>query len=88
MYTLTNIQNGEVTKIENIFDVMTFLNGGNYDRFKSVTKPEVVYNMMTNYDRHAYGNLTKLTKNGGCVEVRGQKNYDVRYKMDTLKYEL
>lgn len=52
MYTLTNIQNGDVTKIENIFDVMTFLNGDNYDRLKSVNNPELVYNMMTNYDRH------------------------------------
>ena len=82
MYTLTNIQNGEVTKIENIFDVMTFLNGGNYDSLKSETKPEVVYNMMTNYDRHTHGNLTGLTKNGGCVEVRGQKNYDIRFEQN------
>ena len=34
MYTLTNTNNGEVTKIENIFDVMSFLNGGNYDRYR------------------------------------------------------
>lgn len=80
MYTLTNIQNGKITKIENIFDVMAFLNGGNYDRLKSVTKPEEVYNMMTNYDRHVHSNLAALSKNGGLVEVRGQKSYDVRFK--------
>lgn len=82
MYTLTNNQNGEVTKIENIFDVMSFLNGGNYDRLKSITKPEIVYNMMTNYDRHIHRNLTGLANNGGCVEHRGQKNYDIRFEQN------
>lgn len=80
MYNLTNTQTNEVTKIENIFDVMSFLNGGNYDRLKSVTKPEVVYNMLTNYDRHTHSNLVQLAKNGGLMEVRGQKNFDVRFE--------
>ena len=84
MYTLTNNQNGEVTKIEDIFDVMSFLNGGNYDLLKSITKtkPEIVYNMMTNYDRHIHRNLTGLANNGGCVEHRGQKNYDIRFEQN------
>jgi len=82
MYRLTNIQNGEVTKIENIFDVMTFLDGVNYDSLKSETKPEVVHDMMTNHNRHAHSNLTELAINGGCVVVRGQKNYDIIFEQN------
>ena len=80
MYKLTNIQTGDVSKIKNIFDAMTFLNGGNYDHLKSITKSEVIYNMMTNYDRHIYCNLIALANNGGCVEHRGQQNYDITFQ--------
>jgi len=83
MYKLTNTLTKEVTEIENIFDVMATLTGGNYGRLKSVTKPEVVYNMLTNYDRHTYSNLVQLAKNGGCLEVRGQTNLDVRFMKQT-----
>lgn len=79
MYQLTNIQTSQTQNVANVFDCMSILNGANYDHLKCISRPEHIYNMLTNYDRHIYLNLIDLSKKGGIIEHRGSNNIDIRY---------
>lgn len=79
MYQLTSIETSQSQIVSNVFDCMSILNGGNYEHLKMINRPEHIYNMLTNYERHIYANLINLTKNGGVVEHRGNNNIDIRF---------